>query len=368
MSDHRLQVPLVIASTIRAGLREGVLFKSSSALQAAEDVDTVAFDKTGTLSCGRLSLAQVDIAVQGAEGHIANMAASSGHPISKAVAAHLAAFSGPSLSTSAGFVSLPGCGVRGVIAGYPLLGGNARFTGASEAPRVKDLIERGLTLFTVTLGGHLLASFGLADAARPEAAGLVADLMARGKRVVLLSGDHAEAVERFAQSINLPLENIRSACSPEDKANFLATLQQEGHRVAFVGDGTNDGPALSQADLSLSIGSASNVAVAASSAVIIGSDLKRSVLGALDLARHARQHIVLALAWCVAYFVFAMLFASGAFVRFRIEPQWAGLGELVSVLPVIAIGFGLDLRWRRSVLAPEGSMAESKAAASLKPK
>jgi P-type E1-E2 ATPase len=343
------QVPLVVASTMRAGLREGVLFRSSSALQAAQDVDVVAFDKTGTLSSGRLSLAHAEIVVQGAEALIVSMTASSGHPISKTIAAHVATLCTEieaGTRATSGFVSLPGSGVKAVVAGYPFLGGNARFTGATGAIRVQDLTERGLTLFTVTLGGELLATFGLADTARPEAAGLVAGLIARGKRVALLSGDHANAVERFARSIDLPLEDVRSACSPEDKAVFIAALQQSGHKVAAVGDGTNDGPALAQADLSLSVGSASDVAVAASSAVILGSDLRRSVFGALDLATHARQHMVASLAWCVVYFVAAILLASGAFVRFRIEPQWAGLGELVSILPVVAISLGLDLRWR----------------------
>ena len=334
---------------MRAGLREGVIFRSSNALQAAQGIAVVAFDKTGTLSCGRLSLSEADITLPGAERLIGSMTASSGHPISKAVAVHVAGLctqADPNPLATVGFVSLPGSGVKGVVAGYPFLGGNARFTGAAEASHVQHLSERGLTLFTVTLGGELLAAFGLADVARPEAAGLVADLTARGKRVVLLSGDHAGAVERFARSINLPLDDVRSACSPEDKANFLVGLQQGGRKVAYVGDGGNDGPALAQADLSFSIGSASDVAVAASSAVIVGSDLQRSVVGALDLATCARQHIFASLAWCSVYFVFAILLASGAFVRFRIEPQWAGLGELVSVLPVVAIGFGLDLRWR----------------------
>lgn len=343
------QVPLVVASTMRAGLREGILFRSSEALQVANSVDVVAFDKTGTLSCGSFSLSRSDIVVQGVEGLVADLTSSNGHPISKAIFAYvtpLATASAPR-PTPTGIVSLPGMGMKTVVAGYPLLGGNPRFTGVSNLPYIQELVSLGLTLFTVTLGGELLAVFGLADVARPESATLVADLTARGKRVVILSGDNAGAVERFARSINLPILDVRAACSPADKAEFIASLQKEGRRVAFVGDGTNDGPALAQANLSLSIGSGSVVAIAASSAVVLGTDLRRSVVGALDLATHARQHTVAALAWCCLYFVFAILLASGAFVRFRIEPQWAGLGELVSVLPVVAIGLGLDVRWRR---------------------
>lgn len=349
---------------MRAGLREGVLFRSSEALQAANTVDVVAFDKTGTLSCGSFSLSRSEILVEGVEDLIADLTSSNGHPISKAILAHVTSLVSLSKRTSSteaaaspnGIISLPGMGVKATLSGYPLLGGSPRFTGVANLPLIQELTSLGLTLFTVTLGGELVAAFGLADVARPESAGLVADLIARGKRVVILSGENVGAVERFARSIELPIEDVRASCSPADKATFIADLQKEGHRVAFVGDGTNDGPALAQANLSLSIGSGSEVAIAASGAVIFGTNLRRSGVGALDLAAHARQHIIASLAWCGIYFVFAILLASGAFVKFRIEPQWAGLGELVSVLPVVAIGLGLDLRWKwRSKRAEVGS-------------
>lgn len=333
---------------MRAGLREGVLFRSSEALQSASSVDVVAFDKTGTLSRGSFSLSRSDILVRGVEGLVADLTSTNGHPISKAVHAHVEPLANAKTARPApsGIVSLPGMGVKAVLAGYPLLGGAPKFTGAVDLPHVRELTALGLTLFVVTLGGELVAAFGLADVARPESSALVADLVRRGKQVVVLSGDNAGAVERFARSIGLPPTDARASCSPADKADFIASLQQQGRRVAFVGDGTNDGPALAQADLSLSIGSGSDVAVAASSAVILGSDLRRSVVGALDLATHARWQIAAALGWCALYFAFAILLASGAFVRFRIEPQWAGLGELVSVLPVVAVGLGLDVHWR----------------------
>lgn len=331
---------------MRSGLREGVLFRNSEALQTANSVDVVAFDKTGTLSQGMFTLSRSEILVKGVEVLVADLTSSNGHPISKAILAHVESFKRPS-KTSNGIVSIPGKGIKTVVAGFPLLGGSPRFTGVADLPQVRELLSQGLTLFTVTLGGELIATYGLADIPRPESAALVADLVARKKRVVILSGDNVGAVERFARSINIPVEDVRAACSPADKASFIADLQKEGHRVAMIGDGTNDSPSLAQANLSLSIGSGSEVAVAASSAVILGTaDLRRSVVGALDLALHSRQHIVLGLAWCLVYFLFAILLASGSFVKWSIEPQWAGLGELISVMPVVFIGLGLDARWR----------------------
>lgn len=238
-------------------------------------------------------------------------------------------------------------GLRAKLSGFPLLAGNPVFTGASAEPLVQELSALGLTLFTVTLGGQLLAAYGLADTPRHESSALLADLIGAGKRVMILSGDTQRAVDRFARSVDIPSAFTRATCTPADKAEYIASLQRVGQRVAFVGDGTNDGPALAQADLAIAIGTGSKTAVAASGAIVFGSSLRRSVLGTLSLAKHAQQHIVAALAWCVVYFVFAILLASGAFVKFRVQPQWAGLGELISILPVLMIGAGLDLRWRK---------------------
>ncbi|KAH8817562.1 E1-E2 ATPase-domain-containing protein [Flagelloscypha sp. PMI_526] len=340
-----LAVPLVISSVMRKGLREGVLFRSSEALQVAHSIDVVAFDKTGTLSQGVFTIESREVLVSGVEKIIRPLVSTNNHPISKAIVPLLSSSPVAELEK---VVSVPGKGIKATFAGYPLLGGNPKFTETSEAPLVLELAARGLTLFTVTLGGELVAVFGLADVARPDSANLVADLKARGKEVFILSGDNIGAVERFAKSISMDVKDVRAGCSPKEKAAFTEELQKGGKKVCFVGDGTNDGPALAQADLSLAIGSpssSSSVAVAASGAIILESrNLRRSVLSALDLAAYARQHIIASLCWCVVYFVMALLLASGALVKVRIQPQWAGLGEVVSVLPVILIGFGVLLR------------------------
>ena len=122
-------------------------------------------------------------------------------------------------------------------------------------------------------------------------------------------------------------------------------MQSKGKRVCFIGDGTNDGPALSRADISLAMAAGSDVALTAAGGVLLGSDLCRGVLAFMDIANAARMHMRLALAWCVLYNIFAVLLASGALVKVRVEPRWAGIGEVVSVVPVIAIAFGLNVRW-----------------------
>jgi Cu2+-exporting ATPase len=237
-------------------------------------------------------------------------------------------------------------GVKATLAGYPLLGGNPKFTGAAQHPFVQEFTARGLTLFTVTLAGELVAAFGLADTPRDDASALLEALAARGKRVFVLSGDTAGAVARFAASLPIEPGDAQAACTPAGKAEFVKVLQARGQRVCFVGDGTNDAPALAQADVSLCVAAGADVAVAAAGALVAGESMKRGVLAALDVAQDAQHHMVVALGWCVLYNAAALFFAGGVFVRVRIEPQWAGLGELVSLVPVLVVGLALDLRWR----------------------
>ncbi|KAJ6549780.1 HAD-like domain-containing protein [Mycena capillaripes] len=323
-------VPLIVTTALRVGRGEGVLFRSPEALQRAHNVDVIVFDKTGTLSRGIFSLERTEILAHGVDKIILHLTSTNEHPISKAILAYFSVHLKCPPSTNAPkIVSLPGMGVKTTLAGYPLLGGSAQFTGAAQHPLVQELTSLGLTLFTVTVAGELVAAFGLWDTPRPDAPALLAELAARSKRIFLLSGDNPGAVTRFAATLQLPAGDVEAACAPADKAAFVKALQERGHRVCFVGDGTNDAPALAQADVALCVAAGADVAVAAAGALVAGENLQRGVLGALDVATHAHQHMLLALGWCVMYNVAALLFASGAFVRVRIEPRWAGLGELV---------------------------------------
>ncbi|KAJ7430594.1 E1-E2 ATPase-domain-containing protein [Mycena latifolia] len=341
-------VPLVVSTALRAGRHEGVLFRSSEALQRAHNVDVVVFDKTGTLSRGIFSLQRTELLVHGVEKIIHPLTSTNDHPISRAVLTHVSAHLTlpPGTATSQGILSLPGMGVKATLAGYPLLGGSPQFTGAAQHPLVQEFTAIGLTLFTVTLAGELVAAFGLADTPRPDAPALLADLAARGKRVFMLSGDNVGAVTRFAAALQMRPDAAQASCVPADKVAFIKELQGRGQRVCFVGDGTNDAPALAQADMALCVAAGADVAVAAADALVAGENLQRGVLGALDVAAHAHQHMVAALGWCALYNIAALLLAAGVFVKVRIEPRWAGLGELVSLVPVLMVGFALDLRWK----------------------
>jgi cation transport ATPase len=334
---------------IRIGIHEGVLFRSAEALQRL-DIDVVAFDKTGTLTQGNFMIERSDILVKGAEQMILALVKDNVHPISRGVYRHLSTLvSAPTEQhggTVTDIVSLPGKGIKASVCGFPLLGGSPSFTGACSHPLTSELQSSGLSLFSVTLAGQPIAFFGLSDTPRPGASALVAELARRGKDVMILSGDTPSAVQHLANVIDIPQRDVYAAHTPEEKDAAIAALQAKGKRVCFIGDGTNDGPALSRADISLAMAAGSDVALTAAGGVLLGSDLRRGVLAFMDIATAARMHAQLALAWCVLYNIFAILLASGALVKVRIEPRWAGIGEVVSVVPVVAIAFALDLHWR----------------------
>jgi len=346
-----LAIPLVMSSAMRIGLREKVLFRSAEAIQATNSADTFIFDKTGTLSQGKFCIQHQNVVISDCERLLFGLVSSSDHPISKAIAQHLSIeqsqTSNDQLSIFDNVEVLPGLGIKTRHAGYDLLGGSPKFTDTLQHPFVKRLESLSLSIFVVTFGGRLLAAFGLADAPREDSAALVEDLKARNKRVVMLSGDNLPAARRFARLVNIPDEDVEASCTPASKADYIKDVQQQGHKVCFVGDGVNDGPALARANIGVAMGSGSDVAISASGAVFLNDNLHRSVVVAADLAVQARQHSIAALAWCFVYFILAFLLASGVLIKVKLEPQWAGLGELMSVVPVIVIGLSLHLRWIR---------------------
>jgi Cu2+-exporting ATPase len=313
------------------------------------NIDVVAFDKTGTLTQGNFTMERAEILVEGTEHIVSALVKDNNHPISQGVYRYLSAQRLPE-SRRGGpvtdIVSLPGKGIKASVCGFPLLGGRGTFTGACSHPISCELQASGLTLFTVTLAGQPIALFGLADTPRPGARALVAELTRRGKGVIILSGDTPSAIQHLATALDIPSGNAYAGYTPEDKDEVIASLQAKGRRVAFIGDGTNDGPALSRADMALAMAAGSEVALTSAGAVLLGSDLHRGVLALLDIATDTRAHARWALAWCVVYNVLAVLLASGVLVHVRVEPRWAGIGEVVSIVPVVAIAFGLDARWK----------------------
>ena len=328
-------------------VRGGIILHSAQVLYVAKNVTTVAFDKTGTLSQGDFTVEKSEVFVAGAEAIVYQLVKDDKHPIAQGICRSLTnrllSLTEKELPIIEEFAALPGSGMRATLDGYELLGGKPEFTGTAKHPIIAKYKSSGLSTFTVTLAGTCLAIYGLADHPRPEASQLLLHLRAMGKKLIILSGDNEGAVHRFAGKVGVAKDEAQYSCIPEDKASFISNLRSKGEVVLFVGDGTNDGPALATADVSMALASGSEVAHTSAGTVLLSSNIYRGVILLLHVARMADLRMRLALAWCAIYMVAALILASGAAVSFSIEPRWAGLGEVVSIIPVVAVG--LSMHW-----------------------
>lgn len=353
-----------------------------TAVQYAKDVSVAVFDKTGTLTEGKPSVVQAHFFREDASAPVAALTSNSKHPISKAVFGHLSSTS-PKLSCKLdGVQSIPGQGVEARYNGLILKGGSPRWLSLDADPTVQDIKAQRLTPFVVTLDGVLIAAFGLEDGVRACAIDTVTYLRDRGVEVHIVSGDEPAVVAKIAERLGVPISRAIGGCSPQGKQEYVKALQVQsgpagisrsagrskangtvGRHVMFVGDGTNDSLALVQADVGVSLGSGTDVAMSAADVVFMDPEnLARSIRSMLDVSdgavtRIKVQHLIIEhwpqihppdcfflqgnFLWSAIYNLFAILLASGAFVDARVSPQYAGLGEMISVLPVVLIAWSM---------------------------
>lgn len=352
-----LATPMVIVVASGRAADQGVIIKSSEVLEIAHKTSHVVFDKTGTLTQGKLTVVVQELSAESQRsttlGLLLGLLGTIKHPVSVAVATHLKSMS--VLSAQVDDVrSVPGKGVEGTTPlDQTLRAGNALWLGVSNDPRVRAILEQGYTTFCFTVNGSLAAVFGLEDSLRPDALEAVASLRRRGIAVSLLSGDDDGAVRSIASQLGIPETNVRSRCSPVDKKMFIEDLlvpkTSTGEKlkapvVMFCGDGTNDAVALAQASIGVHINEGTDVAQSAADVVLMRPNLL-GTLSIINLSQLSVRRIGFNFGWSFVYNMFAILLAAGAFVNARIPPEFAGLGELVSVLPVIAAA--LLLRWSK---------------------
>ncbi|KAF6807876.1 P-type cation-transporting ATPase 2 [Colletotrichum sojae] len=351
-----LAVPMVIVIASGVAAERGVIFKSADSIEVAYKTSHVVFDKTGTLTEGKLSIAEECYLTDDPDSirpMLLGLVGSIKHPVSAAVAAHLR-----QTGTSPAAVSDPktftGKGVEGTLSGRLLRAGNSIWLGVSSDSKVSSVLSKGQTAFCFMVDGTLAAVFGLEDSVRPDAASTVSKLQASGISVHVLSGDDDGAVRRVAAQLGIPEANIRSRCNPGDKQEYIQSLlatpvARAGPRrkpgkpvVVFCGDGTNDAVALAQATIGVHMNEGTDVAKSAADVVLMRPSLA-GVLTAISISRKAVHRIAFNFGWSFVYNLFAILLGSGAFVNARIPPEFAGLGELASVLPVIVAA--VLLRW-----------------------
>lgn len=372
-----LAVPMVVVIAGGVAAKHGVVFKSAETIVAARKVNHVVFDKTGTLTQGLLSVCTEEYMSQPRDSAMSlalGLTSNINHPVSSAIAAHLNSLD-VQATPLAVVKSIPGNGVEGTLNGTIVRAGNCRWLSVQDSPQVQSALSKGLTVFCLTSGPTLLAVYGLSDTLRPEANTVIISLQSRNIDISIVSGDDHGPVHSIATQLGIPASNVRSRCSPRDKQEYIQALidtplsspvsnsNPKPQTILFVGDGTNDGPALATATIGLHIPSlprntspstttipdkfhnTHSLAQTASSATLTRPSLL-PLLSLLDLSRAVHKRIVFNFVWAFAYNVFAVLLAAGVFEAFgkrgvRVEPKWAALGEVVSLVPVVLVGVGL---------------------------
>ena len=320
-----LAVPAALASTHGALARLGVLAVRENTLERLADATDIVFDKTGTLGDGRPVLVERKafdgIELADALRIAAALERDSGHPIALA----FASVGGADLPAARELRTVPGHGIEGVVEGRRWRLGRAGFAAAAvAATNAND--DAGLWLGD---GEHALARFELAENERPDARAAIDLLRAQGLTVHLSSGDAAVPVRRFGRQLGIDVVHFRQ--TPEDKLAFVRGLQDDGRRVAMVGDGLNDAPVLAGADVSLAIGNGAALAQRAADLVLTGRSLKR-IPQAIELARRTRRVIRQNIAWALGYNLLALPLAAAGLVT----PWVAALGMALSSLIVTA--------------------------------
>ncbi|PNP75583.1 hypothetical protein FNYG_10992 [Fusarium nygamai] len=343
-----LAVPMVIVIMSGVAAERGIIFKSADAIEVAHKTSHVVFDKTGTLTQGKLSVVANECVDKSSLPLLLGLIENSRHPVSMAVADHLRNI-GIEPSVVGEPKSLTGKGVEAVTKGQRLKAGNSTWLNLSDNPLIQPLLSQGHTVFCFTINGELQAVYGLQDEPRKDAFTTVESLHMRGISVHVVSGDDDTAVQNLASKLNIPRDHVRSRTSPSGKRDYIQTLlgtstNRKKPVVVFCGDGTNDAVALAQATIGVHMNEGTDVAQSAADVVLMRPALS-GIITMIDASRKSVNRIKFNFGWSFVYNTFAVLLAAGAFVNARIPPEYAGLGELVSVLPVILAA--VLLRWSK---------------------
>ncbi len=344
-----LATPAAIMAGTNAAARRGILIRDGAALEKSGRITSVLFDKTGTLTQGKLVVAATVDARSESERTIAlgplaaALAQPSNHPLSRAVAAT----DGGVHLTFQHWREQRGCGVEAEWNGTNVRLGSLKWLREcgvdleTASQFVEQWSQQGATILGLAGDQRLIGLLALRDTVKPRAEQVVAQLARQGKAVYLITGDNALTAAAIAQQAGIPKENVFAEIRPEQKAGIVKQLQQRGERVAFVGDGINDAPALEQADLGIAVSQASDVAREAADIILLSADIQ-AIPEALGLAQATLRTIKQNLFWAFFYNVAAVPLAALGFLSPVLCAAAMGLSD------VIVIGNALRLRRRKN--------------------
>ena len=346
-----LATPTAIMVGIGRAAEQGILIKDAESIEIARKVDTVVLDKTGTLTEGRPEVVKIvwaeDLAGEscadrkkGLEEILYSLERLSEHPLAEAVTRYLGC--GQEVRID-GFESITGAGVRGVSGAETYFAGNRKFmedNGILLSPGLDEeaagLASDAHTVIWFASGRKAEAIVAVTDRIKDSSAEAVASLRKRGLEIIMLTGDNEDTAAAVASKVGIT--RYRAGILPQDKAGFVKSLQQEGRTVAMAGDGINDSAALAQADLSLAMGSGSDIAMDVAQMTIISSDL-RKIPEALELSGMTVRVVRQNLFWAFIYNIIGVPVAAGALypvAGFLLNPMIAGAAMAFSSVSVVA--------------------------------
>jgi Cu2+-exporting ATPase len=323
-----LATPMAIMIGTGMGAKQGILFKHAEAIEQSARLDVVIFDKTGTLTVGQPEVIEVVVADGWTEDRMLALAASveahSEHPLAQAILKRAA----PVSTKAASFSNIDGRGTTGIVDGAKMVLGNRLLMTASgvaiESLRAQAdrLQSGGRTVIYVGREQNLIGLIAIADAIRPTSRDAIAELHRRGVKIAMITGDNRPTAERVAAELGIDI--VLADVLPGTKADEVKKLQAQGQRVGMVGDGINDAPALTQADVGFAIGAGTDVAIDSADVVLMRSD-PYDVVRAITIARGTLRKMHQNLWWAAGYNVLAFPLAAGVLYPFVLSPEIAAL-------------------------------------------
>jgi heavy metal translocating P-type ATPase len=344
-----MATPLAIIRASGEAAERGILMRSGEAFQVFKDVQTIILDKTGTLTEGKPAV--VGCLAPGREEHeVLRLAASaetlSEHPLAQAIVQE-AQMRGLALAKAEAFKAYPGRGVTASVEGRQVVVGTPRFLEERRVdispirPALEQAQAQGQTAVLVAADGRAVALVALADRLKPDARLTIEQLRRLGLQPVLLTGDNRRTAEAVAREVGI--EHVMAEVLPGQKAEEVRRYQQQGHKVAMVGDGINDAPALMQADVGIAMGAGTDIAIDAADIVLVGQRLD-ALVEARELARRSYRLTATNVSLALGFNGVGVLAA----VTGVVPPVWAMLAMAVSVSVVLANSFAGRLRPRAS--------------------
>ncbi len=345
-----LATPTAVTVGMGAGARQGILFRGAESLEIINKIQIIVLDKTGTITQGNPELDSIHTSSDLQENELLKIAASleraSEHPLGNALVRAAERRNIP-LDEPSDITATPGLGIKGTVNGQSVMIGSARWISQHEIPIPETTVKSdGSMVLFVAVQGELAGTVTLRDPVKTGSKEAIDDLKSAGKRIILLSGDNPVTAETIAKQVGI--DHTIAQVMPDQKVDEIKKLQAEGHKVAMVGDGINDAPALVQSDVGIAIGTGTDVAIESADITLMSGDL-RAVPTALELSHKTLRTIRQNLFWAFFYNVVAIPIAAGALYPafgLRLSPSIAAAAMAFSSVSVITN----SLRLKRAVL------------------